>query len=271
MYPNINVFGYNIGTYSICAVIGMIAAVLYVKFSVGKRIKYDSVQIINVAVVSGLGVFLGAHLLFAVTKWETLITVIADPGDNFSSPESAIQTFISIFGGMVFYGGLIGGLIAGFWYIRNLKHIKLDPWFYADIYAPAIPLFHVFGRIGCFLGGCCYGMESRWGFVYHSAPVPESNGVVRLPIQLFEAAGNLILFFFLHQMSKKPHSKGTLILTYLIIYPVMRFIIEFFRGDEIRGMVLGLSTSQWISIGLILFSTVFLFRRKNIKDEPAAA
>lgn len=263
MYPYINIFGYNLGTYTVCAVIGMIAAVLYVKFSVGKRVKYDSVQIINIAVVSGLGVFIGAHLLFALTNLESIVSLFKDPGDSFSSPETVLNTFLKIFGGMVFYGGLIGGLAAGFWYIRHLKHIRLDPWEYADIYAPAIPLFHAFGRVGCFLGGCCYGMECSWGFVYHNAPYPEANDVVRLPIQLFESAGNLALFFILHQMSKKPHSKGTLMLTYLIIYPVMRFILEFFRGDEVRGHVLSLSTSQWVSIGLVLFSIIILLRKRS--------
>ena len=91
----------------------------------------------------------------------------------------------TIWGGSVFYGGLLGGILAGAVYLRR-KGRPLDLW--ASLTAPAIPLFHVFGRVGCFLGGCCYGLPSAWGFVYRYSPVAEANGVSRFPVQLVEAA-----------------------------------------------------------------------------------
>ncbi|MCR5266957.1 MAG: prolipoprotein diacylglyceryl transferase [Lachnospiraceae bacterium] len=265
MFPTFSIFGYEIGMYSVCAIIGMVVAVIYEYFALKDRKDIDRVQVVNVAVVAGLGVFLGAHLLFAVTKWRDLFSAISDYRQTFSSFQNAMKVFLGIFGGMVFYGGLLGGIVAGVWYIRRLKHIRLDPVVYADAYAPAIPLFHVFGRIGCFLGGCCYGMECRWGFVYHDAPIPESNGVVRLPIQLIESAANLLLFFILHRMSKKKPFRGKLICSYLIMYAPMRFVLEFFRGDVARGFLFQLSTSQWISILILIAAVIslFVFRKKE--------
>ena len=256
MFPTVSVFGHDIGSYSICAVIGMLFASVYMYFQVKRRDDLDSVQIINIAAVAGLGAFIGAHILFGVTKWRELAAALSEPAQTFGSLKVFLTRFLEVFGGMVFYGGLLGGFLTGVWYVKHLKHIRLDPRVYADAYAPAIPLFHVFGRIGCFLGGCCYGIECRWGFMYHSAPIPESNGVVRLPIQLIESVGNLILFLVLHRLSKKKHVNGMVFISYMILYSIMRFILEFFRGDTVRGFLLGLSTSQWVSLIIFISSCI---------------
>ena len=273
MYPSFYIFGHEITTYSICAGVGMIAVAIYMWIKVRKTDRYDVTQLINIAVVSGIGTFLGAHLLFAFTQWELLIEGFQHPDIIFKSPEVFLHFLVLVFGGMVFYGGLIGGLLTGVVYVKTLKHIKLDPYLYADLFAPAIALFHAFGRVGCFLGGCCYGIECKVGFVYHYAPVPEANGVTRLPIQLIESAGDIVIFIILLILGKKKNlPKGTLIITYLILYPIMRFVNEFFRGDVIRGFALGLSTSQWFSIGMILFSIGFIIYRKlkSPKEEEKA-
>lgn len=260
MFPAITIFGYDIGTYSICAAIGIFVVVLYEYFSLRGRKDLDDLQLINTAAVAGMGAFIGAHLLFAVTKLQILFSAIVNFRQTFSSPISCINTFLEIFGGMVFYGGLIGGFITGIYYLTHLKHIHPDPILYADAYAPAIPLFHVFGRIGCFFGGCCYGMECKWGFVYHNAPFPEANDVTRLPIQLIEAGGNLMIFLILHKLRKKPLKKGMLFTLYILMYSVMRFTLEFFRGDTFRGFLIGLSTSQWISIILFVIAVISVIR-----------
>ena len=106
----------------------------------------------------------------------------------------------TIWGGSVFYGGLLGGILAGAVYLRR-KGAALGLW--ASLTAPAIPLFHVFGRVGCFLGGCCYGLPSAWGFVYRYSPVAEANGVSRFPVQLVEAAWNLVLFLLLARLQRQ--------------------------------------------------------------------
>lgn len=266
MFPYLSIFGYQVGTYMICTLVGILFATVYVGVATRKRTDLDSIQLVNVPVVAGLGALVGAHLLFGLTNWRTVWQGLQDSSTTFSSLLSALNFFLANFGGMVFYGGLIGGLIAGFLYGR---HMKLDCIFYADIYTPAIPLFHVFGRIGCFFGGCCYGIENEWGFVYTNAPIAESNGVIRLPIQLIEAGGNLILFFVLHMLSKRKPPKGVIFSLYLILYPMMRFTTEFFRGDEIRGFFLWFSTSQWISMLLFLVGILLLIRSLRSERQTA--
>ena len=106
-----------------------------------------------------------------------------------------IRFVVEYFGGQVFYGGLLGGIAGAVVYAKCARLEGFPD--YADTVAPAIPLFHFFGRIGCFLGGCCYGIESDFGFVFTNAVVQSANGVRRFPVQLFESGFNLLLFIFL--------------------------------------------------------------------------
>lgn len=135
----------------------------------------------------------------------------------------------------------------------------MDLW--ASLTAPAIPLFHVFGRVGCFLGGCCYGLPSAWGFVYRYSPVAEANGVSRFPVQLVEAAWNLVLFLLLARLQRR--GRDRLLPLYLALYAPARFLLEFLRGDAYRGIFLGLSTSQWISLFLFPAALYALLRPRN--------
>ena len=123
---------------------------------------------------------------------------------------------------------------------------------YADIAAPAIPLFHAFGRIGCFLGGCCYGIPWEGGITYTRALSPEANGVARFPVQLLESALLFALFFLLAALFRRGALRAKLLALYLAVYAVLRFLLEFLRGDAIRGVYFGLSTSQWISLAILL-------------------
>ena len=150
---------------------------------------------------------------------------------------------------MFFYGGLIGGCIGVIVYARFFKEntVKL-----AEAFVPAVPLFHVFGRIGCFLAGCCYGIlwDGPLGVTFTKSIVAP-NGISLLPIQLIEAGANVITFVILLVFKgklKKPLQNFGL---YLVIYSIERFVFEFFRGDLARGAFLNVSTSQWISLILL--------------------
>ncbi|MGN0536937.1 MAG: prolipoprotein diacylglyceryl transferase [Acutalibacteraceae bacterium] len=258
MIPTITVLGYEISMYSIFALVGIICAVVLFAVLHRQDKTLNSVQMVNIPIVSILGIFIGAHLLYGITHIDHIWWVLCHLNVVFSSWEMFIAYMGDIFGGMVFYGGLIGGLLAGGIYC---KCMKLDLWLYADAYAPSIPLFHAFGRIGCFMSGCCYGIESSWGFVYENALSDAANGVVRVPIQLIEAGGNLLICAMLIFITcRHKYHKGTLICLYLFSYAVLRFIMEFFRGDEIRGIVLGLSTSQWISLLILIVVSIWTVR-----------
>lgn len=266
MLPSISVFGIDISTYSIMALMGLIFSALLVWRLSRKRSDISSVQIVNVPAISAMGVFLGAHIMYGITHLDKLWWCINNLSRVFASWDDFSFYFSDIFGGMVFYGGLIGGIIAGVIYCRILR---LDTLVYADVLAPAIPLFHAFGRIGCFLGGCCYGIESSWGFRYEHSLVPEADGVTRLPIQLFESAGDLVIVVILIVLSHKKLKKGMLFLLYIIMYGVLRITTEFFRGDEIRGFLFGVSTSQWISILMILVAGIAMLKARHTRSEVA--
>jgi phosphatidylglycerol:prolipoprotein diacylglycerol transferase len=122
-----------------------------------------------------------------------------------------------------------------------------------DFVVPAIPLFHFFGRIGCFLAGCCFGIESSFGFTFNHSIVDEANGINRFPVQLLEAFINILLFFILDVFRRKKLFKQNIIYLYLLLYSFARFFIEFLRGDVYRGFFFVLSTSQIISILIFCF------------------
>ena len=172
--------------------------------------------------------------------------------------------------GWVVYGGIIGGILTA---IIFCKVKKLEFLRYLDISLPAVAMAQGFGRIGCFFSGCCYGMESSFGFVVHGNDlIPEINDVRRLPVPLIEAACNLVIFFLLLRLFVKGKENGKVIFYYMLIYPVVRFTLEFFRGDAIRGFLFGLSTSQWISIGLFVVAVwkLFLSRKTGKKTAVCA-
>lgn len=259
MFPSINVFGKVISMYNIMVIIGIIFCFLYVIY-ICKKKNIDDNKIIKVLLIGFIGVFIGGHLLYAITRID-LIVLFIHKIDRVDSFKLFIDCMHEIFGGSVFYGGLIGGLIASYIYI---KKAKLDIDIVSDLSAPLIPLFHTFGRIGCFLTGCCYGIESKIGFTYKHSLMELANGVNRFPIQLVEASYNLMLFIILTIFYNKRKFKGKLIYVYLILYSIGRFIFEFFRGDEYRGFILRLSTSQFISIILLIYSaTILIIKQKK--------
>ena len=246
MLPQIHIFGREIGTYALCGVIGILVAGWVFCRLLKKRGQSDD-EGVMLLVVAGLGSVLGSHLLYGLTNMR-LFRAFA----LVSSFKEGIYVLGKIFGGGVFYGGLIGGLIVALMYIKKRRLALCE---FADCGAICIPLFHSFARVGCFFAGCCYGIESNWGFASSFNPfVPEVVGIRRFPTPLLEAVLNLILFFFLFLIREKKVLRGALIFVYLLSYAVIRFSIEFLRGDAVRGIWLGLSTSQWISIGLLIFS-----------------
>lgn len=250
MFPGIHIGSIFIGTYAICALIGMFAA-FPLSIRLYKKLTGDGLPLIFVCLSGALGVFIGMHLLFGVTnvsRWNTLFTA-ADPGEFF-------KRFHAIFGGSVFYGGLLGGIAAGG---ISIKVQKIPADTATDCLAPAIAMFHGFARIGCFMGGCCYGIEWKYGITFTDAVVESANGVPRVPVQLFEAGFEFLLSAFLWiLMLKVPKTQGKLLALYLLIYPVGRFMLEFLRGDEYRGYIFGLSTSQFISILVFVSAAVYL-------------
>ena len=165
--------------------------------------------------------------------------------------------------GLVFYGGLIGGLLMAVIYCRKYK---LNTLYFLDLSAPAIAVGHSVARIGCFMVGCCYGKptDSSFGVIFNNSPVAPHD-VHLLPVQLFESALNMILFITLMIFSRKQRKSGSVIGLYIVLYSIIRFLLEFLRGDDARGFILFLSTSQLISL-VILPIGIFLLAGKRTKS-----
>ncbi len=266
MFPSFEIFGRTIGMYGVMTVIGAAFCVFVGVFLIKKfNIMWEDLVLVMIA--AAVGILIVSHIVYGLTNINALIYIFRNIGSL-----SFTQFWVMIaecFGGMVFYGGFIGGALSILVFCKFDK--KLDKNNLLDVYAVLIPLFHFFGRIGCFLGGCCYGIESEFGFTAHGNTLnPSINDVNRFPIQLVEAGINLLIFFFMLRLFKKDVMRDKLIYVYMLIYPAARFILEFFRGDDYRGFLFGLSTSQWISIILFVFSVIMLIVKRNKKPTGAA-
>ena len=255
--PPFELLGKTTGVYPLLAMTGIFVAGLFA-CRMAKRQGYDDNDMIVLLLFAGIGVMIGGNLLYGITNIRYLFDLFLHWREITSFP-ILLRRLHMIFGGSVFYGGLLGGILSGYLYA---KWKKLDISGFSDILAPIAPLFHTFGRIGCFLGGCCYGVECRFGFVYTQNIIAQANGVRRFPVQLLEASLNFLLFLLLWQALKKGKWKGMLFCIYLSSYAFLRFFLEFLRGDSYRGFLLGLSTSQWISIPLFLIAGGMLMRRR---------
>lgn len=263
MLPYIILFGRAIGSYALCAVAGiLIAGCIACHLFKQRGIGVDDALLILLPTIAG--VTIGGSLLYGLTNMPQFFSILRQ-SENITA-HHVLSTVLTCFGGLVFYGGFLGGLAALRLSTKQLTSIQRTA--ITDIYAITVPLFHTFGRVGCFLGGCCYGIESRFGFLVTDNPLsPDLCGVVRFPVQLVEAAGNLLLFFLLMSLYRRERFRGSLLVIYLLMYPPMRFMLEFLRGDTVRGIWGGLSTSQWISLVLFAVAVAALIIRKKASDK----
>ena len=260
MLPYINIFGKQIATYGLIIVLGIIigsiVAILY--FSKFNKIKKDDVLY---SILYGIiGIVVGAKILYLLTNIQLLIR-----------SKDIVYTFLQMLsGGFVFYGGLIGGILGIFIYAKQFK-IEFKPLLLTIV--PTIPLVHSIGRIGCLLAGCCYGMEYNGigAITFHNSLIAP-NEISLFPIQIIECICNLLIFMILTITYKKDTGTYKTVGLYCILYSIVRFTLEFFRGDLIRGIYFGLSTSQWISILLLILGIIiFIFEyRNNSKNKDFA-
>lgn len=226
-----------------------------------RREKISPEFITDVVVALMIGSILGARTVYVATYWHE---------------EFAGQPFSEIFavwhGGLVYYGGLIGGIIAGSLYIL-WKRMPL--WKVADIMAPSIALGSFFGRAGCLLNGCCYGRPTDlpWAITFTNPLAHElSNTPLNVPLhptQIYDGLLNLALYCFLAWLYRHKKFDGQIIATYLICYAITRSIVECFRGDySDLHYHLGLTPAQWVSVPIFITGlalAAFLSRRTQVK------
>ncbi len=262
MYPNL--FG-DIPVYFVMALVGFAAAFMLAYFR-RKAYEYRIIDLISMLCASVVGIIVGSKLLFVITEIPALIQ------HNFSWEIINKRVINS---GLVFYGGLIGAL---FCIYLLAKYTKSDASKMLNFFSPCCSAFHIFGRIGCLLEGCCYGIESSVGL-----PMPQfyADGSVkyinRIPVQLYEAIILVLITVILvgyEVYSQKKQRPFNILPLYIALYAPARFVLEYLRGDILRGVfeiklnysttdgsfagVFTLSTSQIISLILIAALLIYL-------------
>lgn len=265
MFPAFTIGGLELPLYGLISVIGFAIAIA-VACHLSPRCGWPRIDILFASFYGIIGLVIGAKLLYFITYLPNIINY----WDYYKSHTFAILLYG--FSGFVFYGGLLG-MFLGVWIYCRQFH--LNTYAVMNVAAPAIPVMHAFGRIGCFLGGCCYGIEYHGLF---SVQFPNDSDVKglgdfpRFPTQLAESLFNFVLFIILFIYVKKGKPRqGQALGLYLIAYPIERFFIEFLRGDAIRGHFLFLSTSQWISLILLPIGIYFTFRKdKNVSTKETS-
>ncbi|MBF0273771.1 MAG: prolipoprotein diacylglyceryl transferase [Nitrospinae bacterium] len=198
-----------------------------------------------------IGSIVGARLLFVIVEYKMYL-------------KYPLDIFMIWKGGLVYYGGLLGGFLAGLIYVKKRN---IDVGNMADIAAPCIALGQGIGRIGCVMAGCCYGSETdvSWAIEFHDEHSLAPLGVLLHPSQIYSSVMNFSILGILLFLRGRAMFKGQIFLSYLILYSVGRFTVEFFRSDE-RGAVFNglLSTSQFIAIiTFIIGSVLFYFFHKR--------
>ncbi|MEN6626362.1 MAG: prolipoprotein diacylglyceryl transferase [Candidatus Sumerlaeia bacterium] len=290
MHPILFQIGnFPVGTYGLMIVVGIMAAIGLASFLARRRgMQPEFFQ--DLAMVALLAGFVGGRLLYVLLDVKYYLN---NPGEIVFSR-----------GGFVFQGGAILAILVCIWYIRRHRQPMFET---ADIAAPALVLAHAFGRIGCFLAGCCYGLTCT---ADHAHPVLEKiavqyplvkdaagnpvemfnwayseqvrNGLIEpgaaaplpiVPVQLFESAGNFLICAVLVWAWRRKRFSGQIAAMYLGLYGLLRFSLEFLRGDTERGLWLGgsISTAQIISIGMIAAAAALWAARMNQGLEPIPA
>ena len=257
MYPILLEFGiFKIFSYGLLVALGFLGAILLAS-SRAEEEGVEPQKIFDLCFYVMLSALLGARLLYVIVEYK-----------YFSSAPLEIFKFWK--GGLVFYGGLILGVIVSLLY---LKRHQMPVWKTADLLAPSIALGQGIGRWGCFFAGCCYGVKADvpWAISFTDPRSLAPLSISLHPTQIYLSMNALFIFAFLMWLSKRKIFDGQILWSYGIIYSIGRFAIEYLRGDD-RGFAVEqfLSTSQFVGIFIFILSSFMLFalRRKKMDGVP---
>jgi len=258
MYPEIfHIGNFPINTYGVLLAVAFLCAIL-IAVRLARRDGLPGEKIYDLSLWMLLAGLIGSKILMMFTEPE------------YRDNPALLLSLDFLRSGGVFYGGLLGAVLAGYFL---MKRYKLPWWKTADACAPGIAVANFFGRQGCFAAGCCWGKPTTlpWGVKFTEA----GHQITGVPIdtylhptQLYESFAMLLVFFFLLWLHRRKRFDGQVILAYALLYSVIRFAIEFVRDDP-RGDVFGLtsltglSTSQLISLVVGIWALILLIRRRR--------
>jgi phosphatidylglycerol:prolipoprotein diacylglycerol transferase len=263
VYPELFSIGpITIYTYGVLLAVSYLLG-LWLAMRRARKWGFDANRILDLGIYIIIAALIGAKLLLLVVDFDQFSR---SPGDLLTLARS----------GGVFYGGLILAVVVGFWYVS--RH-RLPFWTTCDVFAPGIALGHVTGRLGCLAAGCCYGRPADvpWAITFTN-PLAAANvgtplGIPLHPTQVYEAGAELLILGLLLATERRGRPfAGRTFWAYMFLYAVSRYIIEIYRGDP-RGMVLGFSTSQFISLVLAPLSVAMLIylSRTSSPEAPEEA
>lgn len=240
------------------AALGLIFGLLLV-VKLGREQGLDPDKLWNLGIIAILSGIAGAKIL-----------LIIDDFSYYRTHPAQIFSLGTLQAGGVFSGGFLLALVMCIWYMRRNRMPVLRT---CDVFAPGLALGHAFGRVGCFAAGCCYGRETHvpWAVTFHN---PLANEIVGTPLnvplhptQLYEMVVELCNAAFLVWLIRRKKFEGEIIGSYMIIYGIARYIIEFFRGDPGRGEFLGfMSGTQAIAILLVIGGFLLWMRRVSLSS-----
>jgi len=202
-----------------------------------------------------VGGLLGGRVLYVISYWREQFADAPFP-----------EIFMIQHGGLVFYGGLIGAVGLGMFYIY--RH-KLPLWRLSDVLSPGIALGYAFGRIGCLMNGCCFGRECDlpWAIRYPKSHV--THGLPVHPTQIYDSLLNLSFYFFLTWLFRRRKFDGQIFAVYLVGYALLRSFVEYFRGDYPVHYLGGWATpAQLVSMGIITGGLLLLFFLPRPVEKP---
>ncbi len=255
--------GLDIHAYGLLVAMGAIAGVLFA-LRQGRRMGFDTAAVLDLAFWALVAGIVGSRVLYVIVHAGDYARLCAGTGASRPALRALADCTAPLYiwqGGLVFYGGALAaaGVVLRFarrrsWPVGNV----------ADLLAPSLALGHALGRVGCFLAGCCYGKVSTFGvhFPPNSVAYHElaSSGLVTpgapatpalAPTQLYEAAGEGLLFVLLVLLRRRRPFPGSLALVYVMGYALLRATVEVLRGDQGRGFLFGISlprVAAWLDL-----------------------
>lgn len=250
MHPLIFQIGaFKIYSFSLMLLIAFSASTIYAWYE-AKRLGENPEPALDLAVLIFIFSFVGGHLLHCLVNWKIYL---ADP----------LRIFKIWEGGLVYYGGFLTVCLVVLIYLRT-HHLSIPKW--ADLVAPCAMITLFFGRIGCFLNGCCYGSPAPdwlpFKVKYPLSVMPlHLAGIPLYPTPIYEAIAVALIALFLILRSRRKKFEGEIFWLMILLYALIRFFLEFIRADS-RGYLhsLHLSTSQLIGLLLSPLSLFFLIK-----------
>lgn len=236
--PLFHIFGLSVNLYILLYVLGFIAALL-LAIHLGREQSLPTDEILLIGIICAAAAGLGGAVLSGI---------INKLFNNIVPPISSLAWVVAVILTLNLYLALLPSMRG------RIPQIL-------DIVFPSIALGMVFGRLGCFSAGCCYGKPAEgllWAVTFGASH--SSAGIPLHPTQLYEAAGMLAILALLLGLRKIPAFKGALMWVYLAAYGLLRFVIEFYRGDP-RAMVGSFSLAQVICAAFIAIGGAMVLRK----------